>query len=188
VNGVADIPVGLCQCGCGEKTRPAPHTNRHRGWKKGEPLKFVHGHNARPSDSGWELDPTTGCWNWTRFISKEGYGRGGRDVGEAFAHRAAYRREHGPIPDRHVVHHKCHNRACVNPDHLELMEKEEHARLHRGLQGRQGPRASLTEEQVRELRRAPREYGVQTRFARAWKVSVKAVNQAMNGRTYAWVK
>ena len=45
--GYASIPVGLCQCGCHERTPLAAKTSRRDGWRKGEPLRFVHGHNAR---------------------------------------------------------------------------------------------------------------------------------------------
>lgn len=41
------IPAGLCQCGCGERTPLASKTSRRDGWRAGEPLRFVHGHNAR---------------------------------------------------------------------------------------------------------------------------------------------
>lgn len=36
------------------------------------------------------------------------------------AHRYAWEREHGPIPDGMLVDHTCHNRACVNVNHLRL--------------------------------------------------------------------
>lgn len=41
------IPVGLCQCGCGQTIRLCSKSSSSRGWVKGEPLKFIHGHAAR---------------------------------------------------------------------------------------------------------------------------------------------
>lgn len=40
-------PSGLCQCGCGERTRLARITSREKGWIKGEPIRFVWGHHLR---------------------------------------------------------------------------------------------------------------------------------------------
>lgn len=37
---------GYCQCGCGRKTKIIPYSNKSIGWKKGEPMRFIHGHNA----------------------------------------------------------------------------------------------------------------------------------------------
>lgn len=42
-----DIPPGLCQCGCGEPTAIVPGSCFGRGLVKGEPFRFVHGHNSR---------------------------------------------------------------------------------------------------------------------------------------------
>ena len=42
-----EIPYGYCHCGCGQKTKIAPKTSRHHGWIKGEPKRFINGHNAR---------------------------------------------------------------------------------------------------------------------------------------------
>lgn len=39
------IPYGLCHCGCGQKTRISPETSRYHGFVKGEPRRFVKGHN-----------------------------------------------------------------------------------------------------------------------------------------------
>lgn len=40
------IPVGYCQCGCGQKTNLARCTDANKGWVKGEPLKYLFAHNA----------------------------------------------------------------------------------------------------------------------------------------------
>lgn len=47
-------------------------------------------------------------------------------------HRVAWVAEHGPIPDGLTVHHKCFQTACVNVDHLELMETYENTRRQGG--------------------------------------------------------
>lgn len=53
------IPLGLCQCGCGQKTTIAPQTVKKLGYVKGEPRRFLAGHGARqailPADiAAWE--------------------------------------------------------------------------------------------------------------------------------------
>lgn len=38
---------GLCECGCGHRTRVATKTDKRRGHVKGEPLRFINGHHFR---------------------------------------------------------------------------------------------------------------------------------------------
>ena len=38
---------GFCFCGCGQRTKLATNTNTQRGYVKGQPMKYVYGHNAR---------------------------------------------------------------------------------------------------------------------------------------------
>lgn len=40
------IPLGLCQCGCGQKTRIAAKSHARLGYVRGEPIKFVRGHSS----------------------------------------------------------------------------------------------------------------------------------------------
>ena len=36
---------GYCQCGCGQKTKISLQNHTKHGWIKGEPLKYINGHN-----------------------------------------------------------------------------------------------------------------------------------------------
>ena len=61
----------------------------------------------------------TGCWLWTAFTDQAGYARINVGGAIAYAHRVSYELHVGPIPLTLVLDHKCRNRCCVNPDHLE---------------------------------------------------------------------
>ena len=67
-----------------------------------------------------ELDEETGCWNWTGAKTGDGYGnvkRGGKSIR---AHRYAFEKFVGPIPNGACVLHSCDNPACCRPDHLRV--------------------------------------------------------------------
>lgn len=49
-----------------------------------------------------------------------GYGRINKDGKLIRLHRAVWERDHGPIPESHVVMHKCDRPNCLNPEHLIL--------------------------------------------------------------------
>ena len=70
-----------------------------------------------------EIDLITGCHNWRGCCHSTGYGIfsiGGRSDGRhVSAHRVAWELVHGPIPpDKLIRHRHCHNRRCVNVEHL----------------------------------------------------------------------
>lgn len=66
-----------------------------------------------------EIDSETECWNWTKSTS-QGYGQININKVKWNAHRLAYAMTKGTIPDNLLVRHKCNNRKCCNPDHVEV--------------------------------------------------------------------
>lgn len=68
------------------------------------------------------------CWEWKASTHENGYGqfRISSDK-HGLAHRASYRIYCGEIPDDKQINHTCHNRSCVNPNHLYLGTQSENA-------------------------------------------------------------
>jgi len=80
-------------------------------------------------------EPMSGCWLWSgaagggdKKLGK--YGRMLGTNGPTFAHRVSHELFIGPIPSGFDVDHKCRNRMCVNPTHLEAVSRLEN--LKRG--------------------------------------------------------
>jgi hypothetical protein len=67
-----------------------------------------------------ERVPEAGCWIWMGSMAVNGYGMFKVRAGEqVLAHRFAYERAHGAVPDGLSLDHLCRVRCCVNPVHLE---------------------------------------------------------------------
>lgn len=60
------------------------------------------------------------CWVWQKSCSSSGYGQFTKDKVYWNTHRYVWTKHHGDIPTGDVIRHKCHNRKCCNPEHLEL--------------------------------------------------------------------
>lgn len=75
-------------------------------------------------DDKWVIREN-GCWEWIGGRDPHGYGRftiGTLKSHKPFlAHKYAYERRYGPVPDGLELDHLCRNTSCVNPDHLEAV-------------------------------------------------------------------
>lgn len=73
----------------------------------------------------------SGCWEWQRGKSGNGYGMLKILNVNWMAHRYSYTQLVGEIPENHDLDHLCRNRACTNPAHLEPVTRS--VNLNRGV-------------------------------------------------------
>lgn len=74
------------------------------------------------------VNKTNDCWEWTAYKNENGYGKlgyGRKNPIRFYAHRLSYLLFKGKIPQNKVINHLCRNRACVNPNHLEVVTQRE---------------------------------------------------------------
>src|SRR6476620_4975838 len=80
-----------------------------------------------------EINDHTGCWVW----------QGGRSNGYGIVStKAVFKEQNRPVETTHramyilmvgepkgVIHHRCENRLCCNPDHMDDVSAAEHAHI-----------------------------------------------------------
>ncbi len=111
-------------------------------------------------DTHWIPEPNSGCWLWTAFCDKRGYGKFSFNGHNRIAPRVSWEIHRSPIPQGLFACHHCDTPSCVNPDHLFLGtqkdNKQDSVKKGRyqggGLRGEDNPDHKLTRKQVAEIR------------------------------------
>lgn len=85
--------------------------------------------NKHNPDDIWDMIDATGdCWLWQGWIATTGYGVFNMNDRQYLAHRLVYESLVALIPPGLTIDHLCRTKACVNPDHVELVSHGENAR------------------------------------------------------------
>jgi hypothetical protein len=127
----------------------------------------------------YTVDPASGCWLWTGYITAAGYGTFPLRRKSARAHRVAVLQSGREIPAGMEVDHLCRVRHCVNPGHLAVVT---HAT---NIESRVAPsNTKLSAEKVREIHRLCAAGTPKTQIAERFGVSDRAVRMALKGITW----
>ena len=73
-----------------------------------------------PDNKRYVINPKTNCWEYVMALNQYGYGII-KDNKNSLAHRYFYEKYKGKIKKGLELDHKCRNRKCVNPNHLEAV-------------------------------------------------------------------
>jgi hypothetical protein len=119
----------------------------------------------------------TKCVEWSGARSGDGYGAVYIDGKQRAAHRVAWEKAKGVIPDGMWILHRCDNPLCVNPDHLFLGTAKDNT---------QDSRAKLTEDDVRKMVALSVEKR-QSQIARDFGVSDALVSLILRGKAWKHV-
>jgi hypothetical protein len=136
-----------------------------------------------------KVNKTSECWLWTACKHKDGYGTFKYEGTQQLAHRFSWLLSGNIIPEGLVIRHKCRNRHCVNPEHLETGTlAENNADMIRdgtSTRGIKHPSVKLTEEQVRQIRARATEN--QTELAKEFGVNPCTISHIILRRTWNWL-
>lgn len=119
---------------------------------------------------------TTPCEFWQGGCTTGGYPESWDGEHVYYVHRRRYEAAHGPL-GKLTIHHRCHQRACINVEHMIALRRDEHA----GAAGH----GKLTREDARDIRRRVAGGETHTAVARSLGVSRSLVSMIVSGRRWA---
>ena len=144
-----------------------------------------------------DRDEVTGCWNWRRAKTKNGYGTTGTK--NTYVHRLAFELWKSDIPKGFLVCHHCDNPKCFNPDHLFIGTHKDNCwdAIKKGRftpgrypgavpfkRGTDNGRAILNEQSVREIRAS---IATGRSLAKLYGVSPATIHLVKSRKSWKWL-
>lgn len=107
---------------CDTDSRTKGFCDKHyRRWKKNGSTELIIKNQDDRFIEKCEKLTESGCVIWIGSTDRNGYGHTLFNGKIEYAHRAAYIRDKGEIPEGLEIDHLCKVTSCVNPDHLEAV-------------------------------------------------------------------
>lgn len=186
--------VAVCSVDdCGSKTIAKGLCNKHYLRLKNHgavELPALVPRTAREALDAGSLAAASGCIEWQKCL-REGYGRVFFEGRLHSAHVLSWERVNGPIPEDKQINHTCHNRSCINVDHLYLGDQVQNmadmreAGRARPVRGTAVATAKLDEVNVLAIR-ASSKSGAQ--LAREYEVSESLIRSIRQRQSWAWLE
>jgi hypothetical protein len=134
----------------------------------------------------WSKVDKGSCWIWTACCNKNGYGQIKINCKRYLSHRISWFLAGNTIPEGHLIRHKCRNRNCVNPEHLETgtQADNEADKIRDGTdcRGEKCYNAKLTSTQVLDIR--ARAEGKHIELAKEYGVSRPTIHSIIARKTW----
>ena len=130
-------PVEICtitDCGQQAKTRGWCQKHYMRWYKHGDP-NHTENYHYKDFEESFKLNTlwVGDCLIWTGAVSGDNYGAVSAKGEFIYAHRYAWERVNGPIPEGMLVdHYVCYKHNCVNIEHLRLATHAENLQNRKG--------------------------------------------------------
>lgn len=159
--------------GCEKKVHSRGWCKKHytRWARHGDPSLTLYATTPEESfDKNTEWSGS--CLIWAALKNNQGYGVISGSSNSGYAHRYAWERAKGVIPDGKGVDHICHNRACVNVKHLRLSTQAQN------MANRSGASPNNLSSGARNVYRS----------RKRWKVQVKKNGVAYSFGTYLTIE
>lgn len=122
---------------------------------------------------------SNGCFIGSGKTDRDGYCRAWDKITKrnTFAHRLAYEKVYGKIPEGKVIDHICRVRNCLNPKHLRVVTVTENTRL--------GNVPKLSLEKASRIKLLYEGRVTQSYLAQIFGVDQAQISRVLNGK--AWL-